>query len=282
MKLGLALVLLHVSTVCSFLTLPPRVSTASALSMKLGRAGVSFNRHPSVLGLVGGIASGKSTVSKVLSDCGVAVIDADKLGHESYQPGTRCFAKLVDEFGSKIVANDGTIDRRALGEAVFGNPSNMARLQGIVWPEIRLLAEERIEVLGREGAESVVLEAAVLLEAGWDDLCDDLWVVQVAPAVARARLMKRNGFDEEQADKRVASQPMTNEQRAARATLVISNEGTEEQLAEKVKEAWSSRGKIAGGRRRRRSLFLLSFAAVAGAAIVAAASVALRRGRALR
>lgn len=118
MKLGLALVLLHVSTVCSFLTLPPRVSTASALSMKLGRAGVSFNRHPSVLGLVGGIASGKSTVSKVLSDCGVAVIDADKLGHESYQPGTRCFAKLVDEFGSKIVANDGTIDRRALGEAV--------------------------------------------------------------------------------------------------------------------------------------------------------------------
>lgn len=68
---------------------------------------------------------------------------------------------------------------------MFGNPSNMARLQGIVWPEIRLLAEERIEVLGREGAESVVLEAAVLLEAGWDDLCDDLWVVQVPPAVAR-------------------------------------------------------------------------------------------------
>lgn len=118
MKPGLALVLLHISTASSFLTLPPRISTPSALSMKLGSGGLSFSRRPSVLGIVGGIASGKSTVSKVLSECGVAVIDADKLGHESYQPGTRCFSKLVDEFGAKIVARDGTIDRRALGDAV--------------------------------------------------------------------------------------------------------------------------------------------------------------------
>lgn len=68
---------------------------------------------------------------------------------------------------------------------VFGNPSNMARLQGIVWPEIRLLVQQKIDGLAREGAESVVLEAAVLLEAGWDDMCDELWVVQVPPAVAR-------------------------------------------------------------------------------------------------
>lgn len=76
-------------------------------------------RRPSVLGLVGGIASGKSTVSRVLAEsCGIAVIDADKLGHESYRPGTCCFHRLVEEFGTKIVAGDGTIDRRALGEAV--------------------------------------------------------------------------------------------------------------------------------------------------------------------
>lgn len=118
MKPGLALVLFHISTVFSVLTHPPRVSTPSVLSMKLGRGGLFFSRRPSVLGIVGGIASGKSTVSRLLSDCGVAVLDADKLGHESYQPGTRCFEKLVNEFGSKIVANDGTIDRRALGEAV--------------------------------------------------------------------------------------------------------------------------------------------------------------------
>ena len=118
MKPGLALLLLHLSTAFSILTLPRKVSAPSSLSMSLGRGGLSFSRRPSVLGIVGGIASGKSTVSRVLSDCGVAVIDADKLGHESYQPGTRCFEKLVDEFGSKIVADDGTIDRRALGEAV--------------------------------------------------------------------------------------------------------------------------------------------------------------------
>lgn len=70
-------------------------------------------------------------------------------------------------------------------EQVFGNPSNMTKLQDIVWPEIRILAEERIKGLGDEGAESVVLEAAVLLDAGWDDMCDDLWVVQVPPDVAR-------------------------------------------------------------------------------------------------
>lgn len=86
--------------------------------MKLG-GGSWPSRRPSVVGLVGGIASGKSTVSHVLAEhCGLAVIDADKLGHESYSPGTRCFGKLVDEFGRKIVAGDGTIDRRALGEVV--------------------------------------------------------------------------------------------------------------------------------------------------------------------
>lgn len=95
-----------------------------SLSMKIGIGGPlsSWRRsksRPSVLALIGGIASGKSTVSRALSaECGLEVIDADKLGHESYQPGTRCFSRLVDAFGSKIVSGDGTIDRRALGEAV--------------------------------------------------------------------------------------------------------------------------------------------------------------------
>ncbi|CAM9164093.1 unnamed protein product [Hapterophycus canaliculatus] len=255
--------------------------------MKLGGGGGVLwrgSRRPSVVGLVGGIASGKSTISKVLAtECGLEVIDADKLGHESYKPGTRCFGKLVDTFGAKIVAGDGTIDRRELGAAVFGNPSNMAKLQGIVWPEIRLLAEQRIEGLGEAGAESVVLEAAVLLEAGWDELCDELWVVQVPPAVARERLMKRNAFDEQEADKRIASQPMTNEERAARATVVLSNAGTEEDLVAKVKETWASRaGVLRNRRRRRRSMAFLGMAAIAAAAVVAAASLVVRRGREFR
>ncbi|CAM9438146.1 unnamed protein product [Scytosiphon promiscuus] len=283
------LLLLHLWTAASLLYTPLRGhnSLVAAPTMKLGGGRALLwhgSRRPSVVGLVGGIASGKSTISKVLAtECGLEVIDADKLGHESYQPGTRCFGKLVDAFGAKIVAGDGTIDRRELGAAVFGNPSNMAKLQGIVWPEIRLLAEQRIEGLGEGGTESVVLEAAVLLEAGWDDLCDELWVVQVPPTVARERLMKRNGFDEQEADKRIASQPMTNEERAARATVVLSNEGTEEDLVAKVKDTWAARsGVLRKQRRRRRSLALLSMTAIAAAAIAAAASIVLKRGRGLR
>lgn len=119
-----ALVLLHLPAAVSVLTSTragisaPR---AAAPSMRLGGGGLAWRRRrrPTVVGLVGGIASGKSTVSRALAaECGLEVIDADKLGHESYQPGTRCFGKLVDAFGSKIVAGDGTIDRRALGQAV--------------------------------------------------------------------------------------------------------------------------------------------------------------------
>lgn len=118
-----ALVLLHLPVAVSVLTSTRAgISTPRAVapSMRLGGRGLVWRRRrPSVVGLVGGIASGKSTVSKALAaECGLEVIDADKLGHESYQPGTRCFGKLVDTFGAKIVAGDGTIDRRALGQAV--------------------------------------------------------------------------------------------------------------------------------------------------------------------
>lgn len=114
----LLVLLLHLSSALSFLVSNPRVSFPPTPHMKFS-GGLWPARRPSVFGLVGGIASGKSTVSRVLGDsCGVAVIDADKLGHESYEPGTRCFSKLVNEFGSKIVAGDGNIDRRALGEVV--------------------------------------------------------------------------------------------------------------------------------------------------------------------
>lgn len=119
------LLLVHLWSAVSLLLTPLRTHTSpvEAPSMKLGGGGGlqlwRGSRRPSVVGLVGGIASGKTTISKVLAtECGLEVIDADKLGHESYQPGTRCFGKLVDAFGAKIVAGDGTIDRRELGAAV--------------------------------------------------------------------------------------------------------------------------------------------------------------------
>lgn len=102
----------------SALIVKSSIRTTSPMTMKLG-FGLWRSRHPSVLGLVGGIASGKSTVSRILEqECGFKIIDADKLGHESYLPGTRCFDNLVKEFGEGIISSEGTINRRALGEVV--------------------------------------------------------------------------------------------------------------------------------------------------------------------
>ena len=92
------------------------------------------------IGLTGGITSGKSTVSKTLAERGAALIDADLLGHQTYEPGTETFAQVVREFGEEIVAEDGTINRQVLGGKVFGHPDGMVRLTGIVWPGIRALA----------------------------------------------------------------------------------------------------------------------------------------------
>ena len=92
------------------------------------------------IGLTGGIASGKSTVSKILAERGAVLIDADLLGHQTYEPGTATFAQVVAEFGEEIVAEDGTINRQVLGGLVFGHPDGMGRLTGIVWPGIRALA----------------------------------------------------------------------------------------------------------------------------------------------
>ena len=126
-----------------------------------------------VVGLTGGIASGKSTAATLLGELGARIIDADVLGHQAYNPGTSAFQTVVKTFGEDIVADNGTIDRRALGSKVFGNGDALTRLTDIVWPEIRRLAELEIRKVGDENPTAViVLEAAALFEAGWDDIAD--------------------------------------------------------------------------------------------------------------
>jgi dephospho-CoA kinase len=191
-----------------------------------------------VIGLTGGIASGKSLVTNQLAERGAIVIDADKLGHETYRRGTETYRAVVEAFGPDIVAGDGEIDRKALGAKVFGDPEARRRLEAIVWPGIRRLAEERLAGLRQQGAGVVVLEAAVLLEADWVDLVDEVWVVATAPETARRRLMERNGLSSEEAAARLAAQ-LSNEERRRRADLVIENDGTIEELSRAVDEAWS-------------------------------------------
>jgi dephospho-CoA kinase len=192
-----------------------------------------------VIGLTGGIASGKSAVSAMLAEKGALVIDADKVGHEAYAPGSDCYRDVIAAFGKDIVADDGQIDRKALGAKVFGAPEQRKRLEGIVWPWMRRTMGRRLAGLRDDGVSVVVLEAAVLLEAEWTPLVDQVWVVIASPAIARERVVQRNGLTAEQADQRIAAQ-LTNGERAAAADVIIENDGTLDELRERVDAAWDT------------------------------------------
>ena len=191
-----------------------------------------------VIGLTGGIASGKTLVSQQLAERGAVVIDADKVGHQAYRKGTETYRAVVEAFGPHVVASDGEIDRRALGARVFAEPEARRRLEEIVCPALRAMMEEQLAALRSEGIAVAVLEAALLIEADWLPLVDEVWLVLVSPEKARQRLIARNGLTEEQAEQRLQSQ-LTNDERRPHATLVIENDGSREELGRTVDEAWS-------------------------------------------
>ncbi len=191
-----------------------------------------------VIGLTGGIASGKSTAAEQLRQSGAHVIDADRVGHRVYEPGSPGFQKVVNEFGHDLVNTDGTINRQLLGGKVFGDPAQMKRLTDIAWPEIRRMASEEIEAERARGTTNVVvLEAAVLIEAEWTDLVDEVWVVYVRPEVARERLMARNNLSADQAQARIDSQ-LSNKDRLAHADVKIDNSESVEELIKRVDARW--------------------------------------------
>ena len=192
-----------------------------------------------VIGLTGGIASGKSTAARHLETRGALMIDADKLGHRAYEPDTEAFRKVVQAFGDDIVGEDGQIDRRALGGKVFGTPGELDRLTGIVWPEIRKMALAEIDAARTQGkAKAVVLEAAVLLEAGWQDIVDEVWVVYAEREQAIARAMARDGLDEAAVSARIDAQ-MTNAERIEQGDVAFENATTAEALCERLDERWA-------------------------------------------
>ena len=176
-----------------------------------------------VIGLTGGIASGKSTAAQHLFELGAHVIDADLLGHRAYEPGTAAYRAVIDCFGDDVVADDGCIDRKALGGKVFGKPDALDKLTAIVWPEILRLAELEIdEQRSRNPGGVTVLEAAVLLEAGWQSAVDEVWVASIDRATAIERTMARDGLDAEAVQRRIDSQ-LSNDERVSQADVVIDN-----------------------------------------------------------
>lgn len=178
-----------------------------------------------VVGLTGGIASGKSSVAELLAGKGAAVIDADKLGHSAYLSGTEAFDQVVDAFGAEVVGANGEIDRRVLGSKVFDSEENLKRLTDIVWPAIRQLALKEITSIQTKNPEQlIVLEAAVLIEANWRDMVDELWVVNVPRNLAVDRAVKRDGLAPEAVQKRIDAQ-ISNKERAQHADVAFDNSG---------------------------------------------------------
>ena len=183
-----------------------------------------------VIGLTGGIASGKSTVASHLKTHGFKVIDADQLGHQVYLPDTEGYRKVISFFGPEIVAEDKTIDRKKLGSLVFNDPKKLEGLTNIVWPEIKRLARKQIgEYQENSPNQGIVVEAAVLIEANWQDLVDEVWVVTVEKETAVERASSRDNVSREAVLARISAQ-LTNEERLACADVHLRNDGTEEQL----------------------------------------------------
>ncbi len=195
-----------------------------------------------VIGLTGGIASGKSLVNEILRDeYDATIISGDELGHQAYLPDTDAWKDILARWGEDLMNPESReIDRRKLGGIVFADPEELKALNEITWPRIRTLAENRINELREGGAKIAVLEAAIMIEAGWTDLCDEVWVTQATEEDAISRLQARNSLTEEQAMQRIRSQ-LSNDEREDYADVLLKNTGTIEELRVRVGELWHAR-----------------------------------------
>ncbi len=190
-----------------------------------------------VIGLTGGIGSGKSTVSKLVEEMGAVILDADKVGHEAYTPDSQTWREVVAAFGDEIVAEDRSIDRRKLGAIVFADPAALERLNGIMHPRMFDMMKLKLDALREQGTKIVVLEAAILIEANWTPLADEVWVTVASEPVVVARVKERTGLPEEQIRSRIRSQ-LSNEERIRHADAVISNDGSLDELRAAVAGLW--------------------------------------------
>ena len=195
-----------------------------------------------VIGLTGGIGTGKSEAARHMVSLGAVLIDADVVGHEAYRPHAEAWERVVDAFGEGILQPNGEIDRRSLGAIVFSDPEQLARLNGIMHPLMARMVQEKIEEFQTEGADVAVVEAALLFEAGWDSLVQEVWVTDASEEAVIHRLEQRNGMSEEEARKRLASQ-MSRSERLERADYVIDNSGGLAEMRQAIDELWATRVK---------------------------------------
>ena len=193
-----------------------------------------------VIGLTGSIGTGKSEAARYLAQLGAEVIDADQVGHEAYTPQSEAWHNVVGAFGKEILDSNGEIDRKKLGAIVFSNPDQLSRLNQIMHPLMARMVAEKIEDLRGQGVEVAVVEAALLFEAGWDSLVEEVWVTDSSEDLVIQRLSERSGLTQEEARKRISSQ-MDRFERLSRADLVIDNSGDIAAMESTIDEMWERR-----------------------------------------
>ena len=190
-----------------------------------------------IIGLTGGIGSGKSTVSQFLSELGAVVIDTDRVGHEAFKSGTIAWQQVVSVFGKQIVDTDGNIDRKKLGEIIFNDPPARLKLEQIMHPAIYEIVKAQIEEYRRQGVAIVVLEVPLLVEAGWASFVDEVWVTTAPENTVLRRLEERTGMTAQESLARIRSQ-LTPEERLKHADVVIDTDCTLAELKAKIKKLW--------------------------------------------
>jgi dephospho-CoA kinase len=185
---------------------------------------VSAHRRPLRIGLVGPIGCGKSTVARLLHDRGAVVIDGDALAREVTAPGEPTLEAIAERFGADLIGPDGVLDRAALGRRVFGDPAALRALEAITHPAIRPRLLTAVQAADKTSAPVVVVEAIRLVDGGYVDLVDEVWLVTCDPATQRRRLARR-GLDDAEAARRTASQAGLVDRATAVADRVLDTSG---------------------------------------------------------
>jgi dephospho-CoA kinase len=191
------------------------------------------------IGLTGGIGSGKSTVTKLLAELGAPIVDADKVGHAIYEPGGPAYPDMIEAFGEQILAPDRTIDRKKLGPIVFADPAALKRLNSIVHPKMFARMREMVGEMRAQGERKpIVIEAAILIEANWQPLFNEIWLVVTSREQVLARIERDRGMARDQIEARIKAQ-LPDDERRKHATTVITNDSTIEALRATVAKLWN-------------------------------------------
>ncbi|GBP50215.1 Bifunctional coenzyme A synthase [Eumeta japonica] len=196
-------------------------------------------KWPYVIGLAGGIASGKSKIAERLEAKGAGIVNCDIIAHDLYKPGLPLNSTIAETFGKNVINSSGEVDRKKLSEIVFSDKNELDKLNNLLWPAMAEEANRRVRALGEAGYKVVVMEAAVMLRAGWDKYCHQLWIVIIPPEEAIKRLQERNGLTEEAAKERIASQ-ISNAEQVKKANIVFSPFWSYEYTQSQVDKAWNN------------------------------------------